>query len=88
MDGSLKVADPYAEKILDPNNDRFIPAVTYPNLKVDFIQFRRFLIHGVRIPNVVNIFIPWRINQIINNLLITINTCKILLNFIFLLNSN
>ncbi|MBT9392807.1 T9SS type A sorting domain-containing protein [Hymenobacter sp. NST-14] len=33
VDGSLKVADPYAEKILDPNNDRFIPAVTYPNLK-------------------------------------------------------
>ena len=33
VDGSLKVADPYAEKILDPNNDQYIPAVTYPNLK-------------------------------------------------------
>ncbi|GAA4380211.1 alpha-amylase family glycosyl hydrolase [Hymenobacter koreensis] len=33
VDGELRVADPYAEKILDPNNDRFIPAVTYPNLK-------------------------------------------------------
>ncbi|AQG79871.1 alpha-amylase family glycosyl hydrolase [Spirosoma montaniterrae] len=33
VDGSLAVADPYAEKILDPNNDKFIPATTYPNLK-------------------------------------------------------
>ncbi len=33
VDGNLRVADPYAEKVLDPNNDRFIPAVTYPNLK-------------------------------------------------------
>ncbi|WP_185817047.1 alpha-amylase family glycosyl hydrolase [Hymenobacter metallilatus] len=33
VDGSLRVADPYAEKVLDPNNDSFIPAVTYPNLK-------------------------------------------------------
>ncbi|MBC8111926.1 MAG: T9SS type A sorting domain-containing protein [Verrucomicrobia bacterium] len=28
-----RVADPYTDKILDPNNDRFIPATTYPNLK-------------------------------------------------------
>jgi 1,4-alpha-glucan branching enzyme len=35
VDGSLKIADPYAEKILDPynNNDQNIPASTYPNLK-------------------------------------------------------
>ncbi|MCC2545308.1 T9SS type A sorting domain-containing protein [Hymenobacter sp. BT175] len=33
VDGQLRIPDPYAEKILDPNNDRFIPAVTYPNLK-------------------------------------------------------
>lgn len=33
VDGTLPVADPYADKILDPNNDRFIPATTYPNLK-------------------------------------------------------
>ena len=33
VDGTLRVADPYCEKILDPNDDRFIPAVTYPNLK-------------------------------------------------------
>ncbi|WP_027303302.1 alpha-amylase family glycosyl hydrolase [Rudanella lutea] len=33
VDGTLAVADPYATKILDPNNDRFIPATTYPNLK-------------------------------------------------------
>ncbi|OON65794.1 alpha-amylase family glycosyl hydrolase [Hymenobacter sp. CRA2] len=33
VDGTLRVADPYAEKVLDPDNDRYIPAVTYPNLK-------------------------------------------------------
>lgn len=33
VDGALRVADPYSEKILDPNSDRDIPAVTYPNLK-------------------------------------------------------
>lgn len=33
VDGTLKVADPYSEKILDPNNDSFIPASVYPNLK-------------------------------------------------------
>lgn len=29
----MRVADVYADKILDPNNDKWIPAVTYPNLK-------------------------------------------------------
>ena len=33
VDGTLRVADPYREKILHPNNDSFIPAVTYPNPK-------------------------------------------------------
>ena len=33
IDGSLKVADPYTEKVLDPNNDQYIPASVYPNLK-------------------------------------------------------
>lgn len=33
VDGTIPVSDPYAEKILDRNNDRFIPATTYPNLK-------------------------------------------------------
>lgn len=33
VDGTLKVADPYCEKILDPANDGYIPALTYPNLK-------------------------------------------------------
>jgi glycosidase len=33
VDGSIKIADPYAEKILDPSNDGFISATTYPNLK-------------------------------------------------------
>lgn len=33
IDGSLKVADPYTQEILDPNNDKYIPATVYPNLK-------------------------------------------------------
>lgn len=33
VDGILKVADPYCEKVLDPENDSFITSVTYPNLK-------------------------------------------------------
>ncbi len=33
IDGQIKVADPYAQKILDPWNDGYIPATTYPNLK-------------------------------------------------------
>jgi len=33
VDGTIRVADPYTEKVLDPNNDRFIPAVTYPGLR-------------------------------------------------------
>jgi glycosidase len=33
IDGSLKVADYNAEKVLDPANDPFITAATYPNLK-------------------------------------------------------
>jgi glycosidase len=33
IDGNLKIADPYTEKILDPDNDQYIPAATYPNLK-------------------------------------------------------
>jgi len=33
VDNSFKVADPYSEKILDPNNDGYISASVYPNLK-------------------------------------------------------
>ena len=33
IDNSIKTADPYAQKILDPANDPFIDPVTYPNLK-------------------------------------------------------
>ncbi len=33
VDGQIAVADPYAEKILDRNNDKFLTAATYPNLK-------------------------------------------------------
>jgi glycosidase len=33
VDGTIRVADPYTEKILDPSNDQFISAATYPALK-------------------------------------------------------
>ena len=33
IDGSIKVADPYSHKILDPTYDPAIPASVYPNLK-------------------------------------------------------
>ncbi len=33
IDGTIKIADYNTEKILDPSNDQYITAVTYPNLK-------------------------------------------------------
>jgi len=33
VDNTLKIADPYTHKVLDPNNDPYIAAATYPNLK-------------------------------------------------------
>ncbi|SFZ95117.1 Por secretion system C-terminal sorting domain-containing protein [Flaviramulus basaltis] len=32
IDYSIKVADPYSHKILDPDNDQYIPTSTYPSL--------------------------------------------------------
>lgn len=32
IDGSITIADPYSELILDPNSDSFIPASTYPDI--------------------------------------------------------
>lgn len=33
VDGALRIADPFCEKVLDPWNDKFISAATYPGLK-------------------------------------------------------
>ena len=33
VDGVLKIADPYTEKVLDPFNDPFISSTTFPSLK-------------------------------------------------------
>jgi glycosidase len=33
VDNTIRIADPYTQKILDPDNDQFITSVTYPNLK-------------------------------------------------------
>lgn len=32
VDESITIADPYTEKIYDPDNDKYIPSTTYPNL--------------------------------------------------------
>jgi 1,4-alpha-glucan branching enzyme len=32
VDGTIKTTDPYTELVLDPNNDQYIPAATFPNL--------------------------------------------------------
>lgn len=37
LDYSLRVADPYSKKVLDPSNDQFISETTYPNL-MDYPQ--------------------------------------------------
>ncbi len=34
IDGNIKIADPYADKVLDPWNDQYIPNDIYPNLIV------------------------------------------------------
>lgn len=33
IDGNIRIPDPYAEKILDPWNDSYIPSSVYPNLQ-------------------------------------------------------
>ncbi len=33
IDDTLRIADPYTEKVLDADNDRYIPSSVYPNLK-------------------------------------------------------
>lgn len=33
VDGTLKIADPYTDKVLDPWNDSYIPSSVYPGLK-------------------------------------------------------
>jgi 1,4-alpha-glucan branching enzyme len=33
VDDTIKIADPYTEKVLDPSNDQYISSTTYPNLK-------------------------------------------------------
>lgn len=33
VNGNLRIADPYSEKVLDPYNDQYISSATYPDLK-------------------------------------------------------
>ncbi len=32
VDGNIRIGDPYADKVLDPNNDQYISETTYPGL--------------------------------------------------------
>ncbi len=32
VDGAIRIGDPYADKVLDPNNDKYISETTYPGL--------------------------------------------------------
>ena len=32
VDQEIRIADPYSEKILDPDNDKYIPVSVYPDL--------------------------------------------------------
>ncbi|WP_114789757.1 alpha-amylase family glycosyl hydrolase [Niabella yanshanensis] len=34
VDGTIKIADPYTEKVLDPNHDPYIPAANYANFGI------------------------------------------------------
>ena len=59
IDGNLSVADPLADKILDPNNDNDIPKKTYPNLK-------KYPVGGSGIVSVFStgqIEYPWKIKN-------------------------
>ncbi len=49
VDGEIRIADPYSEKILDPANDQFIEPQTYPNLK-EYPQDQTEFIAGVLQP--------------------------------------
>lgn len=33
VDDNIRIADPYAQKVLDPDHDQYITSATYPNLK-------------------------------------------------------
>ncbi len=33
VDGTMRIADPYSEKVLDPDNDQYITSAMYPNMK-------------------------------------------------------
>ncbi len=39
VDGTLKIADPYCEEILDPNNDKYIPVANDPDITVEISEY-------------------------------------------------
>lgn len=75
IDGDIKIADPYAEKILDPWNDRYIPAYNYPNLKQYPYEYTKGIVSVLQtaqqpyIWEVTN-FVPQAVNETQPNLVI------------------
>jgi 1,4-alpha-glucan branching enzyme len=39
VDGTLKIADPYCEEILDPDNDKYIPVANDPDITVELSEY-------------------------------------------------
>ncbi|MCU0469798.1 MAG: alpha-amylase, partial [Arcicella sp.] len=59
INGTLGIGDPYAEKILDPNNDKNISSANYPNLKLlpDKIKSIASVFQTAQIPY------PWKVTN-------------------------
>ncbi len=75
IDGQLKLADPYCDKILDPYNDKWIPDANYPNLKEypfgSTVGNVSILETGKQDYNwIINDFTPVAVNETQSNLII------------------
>ncbi len=57
---SVRIADPYARKILDPDNDKYIPASTYPASEMVYPEGGRGIVSVVKtVPDSY----AWRVND-------------------------
>jgi len=60
VDGEIRVADPYSELVLDPNDDQFITDATFPNLKPYPEDKTRYQV-GVLQPGKAEF--PWQVDE-------------------------
>ena len=75
VDGELKLADPYCDKVLDPWNDKWIPEENYPNLKpypFDLTTGIVSVFQTAKLPYdwAINDFTPVAVNETQSNLII------------------